>query len=89
MGELRAQDLTRPKMVFQIGMAPNRIDILTEIEGVEFAEAWERKVEGEYGDCRIHVLSRNDLITNKRAVGRPQDLLDVEELERQGGTGAS
>jgi hypothetical protein len=79
---LRPEDLTRPEMVFQIGLAPNRIDILTELVGVDFAEAWERRVASTYGDCKIAVLSRADLIRNKRKVGRPQDLIDVEELER-------
>lgn len=80
--DLRLEDLTRPEMVFQIGLPPNRIDLLTELLGVDFAEAWERRVTTTYGDCTIAVLSRADLIRNKRKVGRPQDLIDVEELER-------
>lgn len=76
------EDLTRREMVLQIGIAPNRIDVLTELLGVAFDEAWERRVSTTYGDCAIQVLSRADLIRNKRRVGRPQDLLDVEELER-------
>jgi len=80
--ELRPDDLTRPEMVFQIGLPPNRIDILTELAGVSFEEAWERRVTTTYGDSAIQVLSRTDLIRNKRKVGRPQDLIDVEELER-------
>jgi hypothetical protein len=80
--DLRPEDLTRPEMVFQIGLAPNRIDVLTELVGVDFAAAWERRVTSTYGDCKIAVLSRADLIHNKRRVGRPQDLIDVEELER-------
>ncbi len=80
--ELRPADLTRPEVVYQIGIAPNRIDIVTQIEAVEFDRAWERRAQGEYGDCPIQVISRADLIVNKRAVGRPQDLLDVQELER-------
>lgn len=80
--ELGPEDLTRPEMVFQIGLPPNRIDILTELAGVSFEEAWERRVTTTYGDCAVQVLSRTDLIRNKRKVGRPQDLIDVEELER-------
>ncbi|MEQ1892543.1 MAG: hypothetical protein ABL998_08390 [Planctomycetota bacterium] len=79
---LRLEDLTRPEMVFQIGLAPNRIDLLTELQGVDFGAAWERRATTTYGDCSIPVLSRADLIQNKRAVGRPQDLIDVAELER-------
>ncbi|MGQ0613210.1 MAG: hypothetical protein ACT4PV_05675 [Planctomycetaceae bacterium] len=77
---LTAADLSDPRTVFQIGVAPNRIDILTALEGLTFAGAWERRVEGRYGDCTIHVLARDDLIRNKRAVGRPQDLEDVRAL---------
>lgn len=80
--DVRPEDLTRPEMVLQIGLAPNRIDILTELAGVDFAEAWNRRATTTYGDCTIAVLARADLIRNKRKVGRPQDLIDVEELER-------
>lgn len=79
---LRPEDLTRPETVFQIGLAPNRIDLLTELLGVDFAAAWERRATTTYGDCSIPVLSRADLIHNKRTVGRPQDLIDVAELSR-------
>jgi hypothetical protein len=79
--DVTAKDLATPGIVFQIGIAPTRIDILTEIDAVEFGPAWERRAESVYGDCAIHVLSREDLIANKRAVGRPQDLADVKELE--------
>jgi len=81
MRDVSAADLSQPGLVVQIGVAPNRIDILTQIEGVEFAAAWERRSVGTYGVCPIHVLSRADLIANKRLLGRPQDLLDVQALE--------
>lgn len=84
MAEVRPEDFSRPDTVFQIGVVPNRIDVLTTIEGVEFAPAWERRVRSEYGDQVLWVLSRSDLITNKRALARPQDLEDVRELERAG-----
>jgi hypothetical protein len=80
--EVSPADLSKPGMVLQIGVAPNRIDVLTQIEGVDFAVAWRRRAAGTYGDCPIHVLSAEDLIANKRILGRPQDLLDVEELEK-------
>lgn len=79
---VRLEDFTTRGTVFQIGVAPNRVDVLTEIEAVEFGPAWERRSEGRYGDCPIQVLSRADLIANKKAVGRPQDLLDVDELSK-------
>ena len=85
-GSLIEEDLTNPSMVFQIGVPPNRIDILTEITAVDFAAAWSRRVEGVYGDCKVAFLAIPDLIANKRAVGRPQDLQDVAMLERRKGS---
>lgn len=66
---------------FQIGLAPDRIDILQRIDGVDFDEAWANRVEGMIdGEVPAHVISRNDLIRNKLASGREQDLLDVKVL---------
>jgi hypothetical protein len=74
-------DLTTPGTVFQIGIAPNRIDILTSIDGVTFEDAWPaRRVVGVEG-VDVSVLSRPHLIRNKKATGRPQDLADVARLE--------
>jgi len=81
--ELTQADLVTPDVVFQIGVAPRRIDILTSISGVDFADAWPRRIEGVYGDVRFPVIGLDDLIANKRAAGRPQDLVDVEALERE------
>ena len=83
MADLTVDDLAVEGTIFQIGIAPNRIDVLTSIEAVSFVDAWKRRVPSTYGDVPIHVLSIEDLLTNKRAVGRPQDLLDVENLERR------
>ncbi len=83
MADLTVADLAVPGTIFQIGVAPNRIDVLTSIEGVDFEVAWGRRIPTTYGGERIHVLSIEDLLTNKRAVGRPQDLLDVANLERR------
>jgi len=78
---LSVEELSTPGIVFQIGVAPLRIDILTSITGVEFEGAWERRTEMELGGVRFGVLSREDLVENKRATGRPKDLLDIESLE--------
>jgi hypothetical protein len=83
MSDLTVADLATVGTIFQIGLAPNRIDVLTSIESVEFEGAWQRRVSTTYGGVPIHVLSIEDLLTNKRAVGRPQDLLDVALLERR------
>lgn len=80
--DLSEGDLTLPGVVFQIGVAPVRIDVITAIDGVEFEAAWADCVKVSLGDLPVPVLSREHLIANKRASGRLQDLADVEWLER-------
>ena len=80
--DIAPSDLVRPDMVLQIGVPPNRIDIVTGIDGVGFDEAWAGRARGDYGDEPIHVIGRDHLVRNKRACGRPQDLLDLELLDR-------
>jgi hypothetical protein len=79
---VNVEDLSSPGVIFQIGVEPNRVDILTTIAGLNFGEAWSRKVPSTYGEVPINVLGIDDLIVSKKAAGRPQDLLDVEWLER-------
>lgn len=79
--DLTARDLATPGTVFQIGVPPIRIDIITEIDGVEFESAWPDRVIVEVGDTRVPIMSRDHLIANKRATGRLQDLADIERLE--------
>jgi len=79
--DLSEADLTRPDLVFQIGVAPLRIDILTGIDAVDFDGAWANRVTSEFMGQKVPVLSVADLINNKRAVARSQDLADVEWLE--------
>ena len=74
-------DLVQPEMIFQIGVAPNRIDVLTSIDGVTFSEAWDAREKTAYGDQTVPVIGRAQLIQNKRASGRPQDLLDLRSLK--------
>jgi hypothetical protein len=72
----------RDGTVFQIGQPPARIDILQRIDGVSFEEAWEHRVEGQIdGEIRTCVISKDDLIRNKLASGREQDILDVKKLQ--------
>jgi hypothetical protein len=80
--ELSIEDLRRADLVFQIGVAPQRIDVLTSIDGVDFAPAWSARLDAELGGLRVPVLSREHLIQNKRATRRPQDLADLAWLER-------
>lgn len=79
--EVSTEDLSNPGTVYQIGVAPNRIDILTLIDGISFDEAWENRIEIEVDGIKVPIISREDLIKNKLAVGRPQDLADVERLK--------
>jgi len=86
LGDLSLADLRRPDLIFQIGVAPQRIDVLTSIDGVEFAQAWPQRLEADLGGVRVPVISRLHLAQNKRASGRPQDLADLAWLEvRPGG----
>jgi hypothetical protein len=83
---LTVEDLTVPGMVFQIGVPPRRIDIITSIAGVGFDEAWASRLEISVRSLArpMPVLGREALLKNKRAVGRPQDLADVAKLEALG-----
>jgi hypothetical protein len=78
---LTEDDLVDEQTVFQIGVAPVRIDILCGIDGVEFEGAWARRQTGKLGGLAIPVLSLEDLATNKRAAGRPKDLVDLAWIE--------
>ncbi len=82
--ELTMQDLTSGDLVFQIGVAPNRIDILTTIGGVTFDGAWPRRITLALWGQAVPVIGREDLIVSKRAAGRPRDLADLADLERSG-----
>ncbi|HET9984977.1 MAG TPA: hypothetical protein VFQ38_15365 [Longimicrobiales bacterium] len=78
-------DLASADLVFQIGVTPVRIDILTSIDAVEFDQAWPNRITTSIEGLEIPVISRVDLIRNKKATGRLQDAADVESLERQDG----
>jgi hypothetical protein len=79
--DLTEQDLTEPGLIFQIGVAPVRIDVITSVTALEFDEAWTQRLQTRFADQPVAVLSREHLIRNKRATGRMQDLADVERLE--------
>jgi len=78
--DLTRDDLTREDTIFQIGVAPRRIDILTGVSGLSFAQAYERSVPAEMEGLKFRILSLPDLIANKRASGRLKDLADLEAL---------
>lgn len=74
-------DLLTPELILQIGVEPSRIDILTSIDGVEFEAAHARRLVARVDDVIVPLLGLEELIQNKRAVGRPRDLADVAQLE--------
>ena len=82
--DLTEADLITPDLIFQIGVPPMRIDVLTAIDGVDFAEAWPTRMLTRFADQPVAVLSKEDLLKNKRAAGRTQDLADIERLEGSG-----
>ena len=75
-------DFEKPGTIFQIGVAPRRIDIINEIDGVTFDEAYEDKIVVELDRLMISVISKEKLIRNKLATGRPQDKLDAKKMNK-------
>jgi len=80
---LRPHDLSTPGVVFQIGLPPVRIDVLTAIDAVEFADAWPRRIAADFDGVRVDVIGRADFLANKRATGRLKDRADAERLDPQ------
>ncbi|MFW6012296.1 MAG: nucleotidyltransferase [bacterium] len=80
--DLTVNDLSQPGLIFQIGVEPIRIDVITAIDGVEFKEAWADRLQARFADQSVGVLSRRHLILNKRAAAREQDLVDAKWLDR-------
>lgn len=78
---LTEADLQAEGTIYQVGVPPNRVDVMTVVDGVRFEDAWRDRVVVEIDGLRIPVIGRKHLILNKRAVGRPQDLLDADLLE--------
>jgi len=74
-------DLTKPESVVQIGLPPRRIDVLTDITGVEFEAAWADRLLHPVAGRPVPFIGRAHLIANKRATGRTKDRADVEALE--------
>jgi hypothetical protein len=77
-----AGDFARPGTVYQIGLPPRRIDVLTEISGLTFDEVWSTRIPAQVDGRTIHIIARSEFIKNKTAAGRPKDLADVARLSR-------
>ena len=83
LGQRKLEDFTEMDVVFQMGVAPYRIDLLTSIDGVTFDDAWQLHAVHEIDGLKVPIISREHLIQNKRAAGRPKDMVDVAWLEGQ------
>ncbi len=79
---LEEEDFLNSDNIIQLGFPPNRIDLLTEIAGVEFESCYSNKLTIEFEGVTIPFISLNDLIKNKQSSGRLQDLADAEKLEK-------
>ena len=79
--KLTREDLQKDGTVFQIGVAPRRIDIITAATGLQFEETYRNSISVNIEAVEVHIPSINDLIRNKRATGRTKDLADAETLE--------
>jgi hypothetical protein len=81
LADVRADDFITPGVTYQIGVPPARIDILTELTGITFAEAWPDRLQRPFGDIVVDFIGRAAFIRNKRATGRPKDIGDIEGME--------
>ncbi len=79
--EIQQEDFQEPDLVFQIGVAPRRIDILTSIDAVEFSEAWDGRKEVRVSGLTVPVIGRAELIKNKLSTGRLKDQADAASLQ--------
>ena len=78
--DVSRDDLMRPDIVVQLGVPPYRVDLLTGLSGLEFDDAWDRRIIAPFEDVDAPFLSREDLVRNKRETGRHRDLADLESL---------
>ena len=83
LGTVVVEDFARPGNVYQVGIQPLRIDILTSISGVEFDDAWPNRTVVEMEGLPVVVIGRDDLLTNKKSTGRLKDIADAAILEKQ------
>lgn len=77
---MTADDFSRPDVVFQMDLPPLRIDVLTELSGLTFDEAWPGRPRASFGPVTVDVIGREAFIKNKRATGRSRDLADIDAL---------
>lgn len=80
--KLTVKDFSEEGYFFQMGVPPIRVDVLMGIPGTHFEECWGRRMVVDFDGLKVNFISKQDLITSKRASGRPQDLLDADSLEQ-------
>lgn len=80
LSKMTSGDFAEPEVLYQIGLPPSRIDIMTSVTGLEFDTAWPNRIMATFGDVDVPVLGLDDMRTAKRAAGRLKDLADLEEL---------
>lgn len=80
LDQVAQDDFASPGVVFQIGVPPGRIDILTDLTGIYFEDAWAARERGTFGDLAVDFIGRDAFIRNKRETGRAKDLGDIEGL---------
>lgn len=78
---LTEMDLRAEGTIYQVGVPPNRVDVITVVDGVSFEDAWQGRTSVDIDGLRIPIIGRAHLVLNKRTVGRPQDLIDADLLE--------
>lgn len=80
LADITIEDFTVPTLVYQIGIEPSRIDIIMGLENLDFGECWENKETVQLGEVETYFISIDDLIKSKEFAGRPQDLMNVANL---------
>ena len=75
-------DFERLGQIVQLGHPPSRVDLMTSIDGVDFSDAWNGRTTGVYGGEPVDFIGRDELLINKKAAARPQDLADLDTLRK-------
>ena len=79
--ELKKEIFLKEQKVIRMGVPPMRLEILTSIDGVNFKNCFNSRIVADFGDFKVNFISKDDLLINKRASGRPQDIVDFEKLK--------
>jgi len=81
MSDVTESDFAQPGVTYQMGVPPGRIDILTTLSGITFDEAWPTRIRRPFGEIEADYIGQDLFVRNKRATGRPKDLVDIEGLD--------